>query len=633
MIRSNSKNLTHWLAVLLWIVPLPGLCTGTYFDEEIRPLLATFCFDCHDEDSAKAGVDLAQFRDVPSLHRNPKLWENVLRQIEERAMPPSNKRQPPPETYHRLVDWLRETLNNPDPELLPRDPGQKLIHRLSRPEYNYTILDLFGVDTRPADKFPPDGGGGAGFDNNADTLFLPPVLMERYLAAADDILLVADPARLFPQQPVWYSPDRLTARNNLTWFLRRAFRRPVTQEEVDRLMGLYQHSRQAGQDFNTAMKIAYKAALVSPHFLFRIEWDPSIQGPGRISNHELANRLSYFLWSSMPDDALLAAADRGELWNDNGLARQVRRMLQDPKSRRFSESFIGQWLGTRKLPETSSPDIQRYPKFDVALRSSMMQEPVEFIHFMVQNNRPLLDLLDSDYTFADRRLADLYELPPVDQNGFIRVSLPDRRRGGVTGMAAVLTQTSYPRRTSPVLRGKWILEEILGTPAPPPPPIVATLPQDDRIRDNLTLRQRLEQHREKANCATCHSRLDPLGFALENFDAIGGWRTQIDTEPVDASGVLPNGREVDGPEALKDALLEQQDLFLRHATEKLLAYALGRGLEYYDIPTVKEILHRAAPSGYGLQTLILEIARSYPFQYRRGSEIPLAQMTSGDSPQ
>lgn len=609
---------TFWFTVFAWNTGL-AFQTSSYFKEEIRPLLADYCFDCHDDDTAKAGVNLAQHPDVLSLHRNPKLWENVLRQIEERAMPPSNKRQPPPETYHRLIDWLRLTLNNPDPDLLPRDPGQKLIHRLSRPEYNYTILDLLGVDSRPADKFPPDGGGGGGFDNNADTLFLPPVLMERYLTAAEDILLSAPRSRLFPQQPVWYTPDTLTARNNLQWFVRRAFRRPATREEVDRLLALYERSRQAGDNFENALLIAYKAVLVSPHFLFRIERDPSGDAPGRLQAYELASRLSYFLWSSMPDEALLNAAERGELLHDSGLKRQVLRMLRDPKSRRFTESFIGQWLGTRKLPETSSPDTRRYPKFDIELREAMMREPVEFFSHMVRDNRSLLELLDSDYTFVDTRLADLYDLPPVEGDAFVRVSLPDRRRGGVVGMAAVLTQTSYPRRTSPVLRGKWILEEILGTPAPPPPPIVATLPQDDRVRDNLTLRQRLEQHREKANCATCHSRLDPLGFALENFDAIGGWRTQIDKLPVDASGVLPNGREVNGPEALKDALLEQRELFLRHATEKLLAYALGRGLEYYDIPSVKEILHRSEPSNYSLQTLILEVVRSFPFQYRRGA--------------
>lgn len=614
-----------WLGIGVGVATADSDTDAAVFRDNIRPLLVDYCFDCHDGDSSKGGVNLAPFHDLASLHRNPKLWENALRQIEDRSMPPRNKRQPEPEQYHQLIDWLKEILSNPTPDILPRDPGQKRIHRLSREEYNLTVRDLLGVTLRPADKFPPDGGGGGGFDNNADTLFVPPVLMERYLEAAEDVLAEAKPERLFFQRPSARVPELEAARNNLTRFAGRAFRRPARDEELDRLLGLFQSAREEeGVDFETAMKITYKAVLVSPSFLFRIEIDPAGQGPHRINDFELASRLSYFLWSSMPDDTLLELAREGQLSEDAVLVGEVRRMLKDSKARAFTSSFIGQWLGTRKLPETASPDARRFPQYDGELRDAMMEEPVRFFEHIVRWNRPVLDLIDSEYTFVNSKLAALYELPRVESDELVWVSLPDRRRGGVTGMAAVLTQTSYPRRTSPVLRGKWVLEELLGTPAPPPPPIVATLPQDDRIRDNLTLRQRLEKHRENANCATCHSRLDPIGFALENFNAVGAWRTHIDTEPVDASGILPDGNEVSGPESLKDALLERRDLFVRQMTEKLLAYALGRGLEFYDIPTVKQIVHALENGDMGTRTMIEEIVRSHPFQYRRGSDVPLA---------
>ena len=257
-----------------------------------------------------------------------------------------------------------------------------------------------------------------------------------------------------------------------------------------------------------------------------------------------------------------------------------------------------------------------------AMRDAMAAEPVEFVDSLIRNNGSVLDLLDANYTFANAALAALYGLTNVTTTQLIRVALPDRTRGGVTGMAAVLTQTSYPLRTSPVLRGKWILEEVLGTPPPPPPPLVATLPPDDKVREGQTFRQRLEAHRKNPNCSACHARLDPLGFALENFDPIGRWRTEVDGKAVDAGGTLSNGDVVQGPAELKDALLARKSLFVRHLTEKLLAYALGRGLEHYDIPTVKSVVTKVAADDYRLDTLILEIARSYPFLWRRGETPP-----------
>lgn len=623
---SLPKSILSLLTPLLLLLPGSTVSATAereaVFVETIRPLLADHCFDCHDDDTQKGGVNLAQHRDLVSLQRHPKLWENVVRQIEEKAMPPRNKKPLPVDTFHLLVDWLQWTLENPDPGLLPPDPGEKVLHRLGRDEYNLTLRDLLGISIRPADRFPPDGGGGGGFDNNADTLFVPPVLMERYLQSADEALAAAPKERLFPSGPVWYTPERWTARDNLRAFATRAFRRPVTSDELSSLLGLFRRIRADGADFERALKTVYKAVLVSPHFLFRVEQDRPGTGPVPVSGHELATRLSYFLWSSMPDDRLMEAARRGDLGTDAGLEREVVRMLADPRAEAFFGSFTGQWLGTRELASKSSPDTRRFPAYTADLREAMMSEPVAFFRGLVRSNRPVLDLIDADYAYVNADLARLYDLPPVDGPELRRVGLSDRRRGGVTGMAAVLTQTSYPRRTSPVLRGKWILEEVLGTPPPPPPPIVATLPPDDRVRDGLTLRQRLEEHRKNPNCAACHARLDPMGFALENFDPIGRWRGVIDGKPVDASGVLPGGDVVDGPAALKDALLARRELFVRHLVEKLLAYSLGRGLEYYDIPAVRQIVRRLEAEDFRARTLVLEVVRSLPFRHRRGGDWP-----------
>lgn len=587
------------------------------FVRDALPALKEHCLECHRGSRAKGGVNLSTYTNTASLYANPKLWENVVRQVEERQMPPKDEEQPAEEIRLRLTDTLAHLLDNPAPEFVVRDPGAKVIHRLNRTEYNHTIRDLLGVDTRPADNFPVDGGGGGGFDNNADTLFVPPILMEKYLAAADEVLAAARPDRLFLARPVWFKRDRSVAKANLEWFLARSFRRPADAEEVERMLGLYDLGRGRGLDFEPAVKSAYKAALVSPSFLFRIEHEQDSGAPWRINDFELASRLSYFLWSSMPDEELFQAAAGDRLSDPAGLEAQVRRMLRDPKSRALAENFTSQWLGTKTLHTTAHPDRRKYPQFNDALRDAMAAEPVEFFASLLADDASLLKLLDADYTFVNADLAKLYGLPEVAGTNLVRVKLPDRTRGGVTGMAAVLTQTSYPLRTSPVLRGKWILEEILGTPPPPPPPLVATLPPDDRPREGLTFRQRLEQHRKDKNCAACHDRLDPIGFALENFDAIGAWRTEVSGEPVDARGVLTNGDEVNGPAQLKDALLKRRELFVRHLTEKLLAYALGRGLEHYDVFSVKEIVGRVSAADHRATALVLEVVKSYPFQYRR----------------
>jgi hypothetical protein len=566
-------------------------------------------------------VRLDGFTNLASIYRQPKLWETAVRQVEERLMPPeSRKVQPSQEERLALSEGLRDLLDNPAPGVIRLDPGPKIAHRLSRTEYNHTVRDLLGVGLRPADDFPADGGGGGGFDNNASTLFVPPLLLEKYLMAAEEVLAAAAPEALFRHPVTWYRSETAAATGDLRDLARRAWRRPVSAPEIARLLEFYQQTRRRGADSRTATLATAKAVLVSPNFLFRIEKDPPGQTPAAIDDHALASRLSYFLWASMPDATLFALADAGRLSQPKVLEAQVMRMLADPKARALSEQFVGQWLGIRTLGSVAAPDPQKFPEFTPALREAMMTEPTEFFAGLVRENRSLLELLDSDYAWVNADLARHYGIPGVNGSTFIRVSLSDRRRGGVTGMAAVLTQTSYPQRTSPVLRGKWLLEEVFGTPPPPPPPLVATLSPNDEKSEGLTFRQRLEKHRKDPNCAACHARLDPLGFALENFDPIGRWRTQVSGESVDASGELPGGVVIVGPEALKQVLLERKQLFLRHLTEKMLAYALGRGVEYYDIPAVKRITEAVASDGHRAPKLILEIVRSEPFRLRRGVE-------------
>jgi hypothetical protein len=387
---------------------------------------------------------------------------------------------------------------------------------------------------------------------------------------------------------------------------------------VGRLLNLFDRAAKRGANFEDAVKITLKAVLVSPNFLYRVERDQKSVRPYPISDYELASRLSYFLWASMPDDTLFALAAKKKLGDPAVLDAQVRRMLANPKSKAFSDSFTGQWLRVRDLYTVANPDARRFPQFTPALRDAMYRETITFFDDVVRNDRSVLNLLDARYTFLNEDLARHYGVPGVTGKQMRRVALADGRRGGVLTQASVLTLTSYPQRTSPVLRGKWVLEEILGTPAPPPPAVVATLSPDDAPKEGLTFRQRLEKHREQPACASCHSRMDPLGFGLENFDAIGRWRDTIGDVPVDAAGTMATGEKFSGPAELKRYLLaSRKDLFVRNLSERMLSYALGRGLEPHDLPAVRKITTRVEQNGYRGATLVAEIVKSYPFQYRK----------------
>jgi cytochrome c5 len=408
---------------------------------------------------------------------------------------------------------------------------------------------------------------------------------------------------------------------------RRAYRRPVAAEEVDKLLSLVALATKRGDVFEEGLCLALQAMLVSPDFLFRIERDrpaakaansktANIDGVQQINDFELASRLSYFIWSSMPDDELMRLADRGLLRQPAVLSAQVRRMLKDPKSRALVENFGGQWLELRKL-ESVKPDRHRFPEFDEYLRQSMRRETEMFIETIVREDRSILDFIDARYSFLNERMAEFYKVPGVKGPEFRKVLLTNNtQRSGILTQASVLTVSSYTTRTSPVLRGKWILENILNAPPPPPPPGVPNL-DEAKIGSSATLRQQLEEHRNNATCASCHARMDPLGFGLENFDAIGAWRTQDGKFPVDTSGRLPDGRSFQGPLELKAILRADCEAFAECLTEKLLTYGLGRGLERYDRPVVKRIARSVALNNYRFSSLVLEIAKSMPFQKRR----------------
>ena len=639
---------------LIASVALPALVRAEIdFAKDVRPVLETYCFKCHGGEKAKAGVKLHSAGSAAEIYRDVGTWDKALEELRDESMPPDDKPQPSAEERARVVAWLEKTLNDPDPEAFPRDPGRPFLHRLSKLEYNNTVRDLLGIDSRPADAFPPDGGGGGGFDNNSATLFVPPVLMEKYLAAATKLLAEAKPERVVSTQPSEALSKSDAARKSIADFTTRAFRRPAEAEEVEALTNLFAAADGRGEPFQDAVKFALRAALASPHFLFRVEQSAGTEAH-RVNGHELASRLSYFLWATMPDEELFRVAGEGKLHDREVLGAQVRRMLQDQKARAFAENFAGQWLRVHELKTFAQPDANKFPEFTPEVRDSMHAEPIEFFHALLRDDGNALRLLDADYTYANAVLAKYYGLDPVEGAAFPRhcgrcplsaspsrradprfevepaspvsegartqrVALRDKTRGGVLTMGAVLTVTSYPRRTSPVLRGKWVLEEILGSPPPPPPPQIKSLPDSDKVRDGKSFRQQLEQHRAEANCAGCHKRMDPLGFGLENFDAIGRWRIEAGGQPVDATGEMVTGEKFSGPAEMKALLLKKKDAFARNLAAKMFAYALNRGLEHYDIPTVRHTVQRLGKDDYRISTLIMGIVESYPFQQRRGT--------------
>ena len=426
--------------------------------------------------------------------------------------------------------------------------------------------------------------------------------------------------RIFICRQASASEERPCAEKIIASIARRAYRRPISDNDLPQLLKLYEDGAKRG-GFDAGIQLALQKILVSPEFIFRIELDPEDAAPGsvhRVSDIELASRLSFFLWSSIPDDELLAVAERGELKNEAVLEQQVKRMLADPRSRSLVTNFAGQWLFLRNIARIQ-PDPAAFPNFDDNLRDALGQETELLIESMLREDKSVGDLLDSDYTFVNERLARHYGIEGVYGTEFRRVPVSDSKRRGLLGHASILTVTSYPNRTAPTIRGKWVLEQLLGTPPPPPPPNVPTLAEGKATQD-MTMRERMELHRTNPACAACHRMMDPMGFALENFDGLGRWRDTAGAVRIDASGALPDGTTFDGPGELREILLSKKDMFVETFTERLLTYALGRGVEPYDQPIVRKIAREAKADDQRWSSIILGIVKSVPFQMRSVSD-------------
>jgi len=619
------------------------------YAKDVAPLFEKYCLNCHDSAAAQGGLVLEDISDKTDEKLAP-LLIRVAENLRSESMPPEGEPRPDAAELEIICDWISDVTKKAQPE-----PDRAVPRRLNRAQYNNTIRDLIGLDLKLADDFPSDDVG-YGFDNIGEVLSTSPILVEMYLAAAEKVVdaafesperragIMNPPADFMPPAFRRYKPSVRSPRENkvlrttpiavdpelkrqqgiydiLRGFTDLAYRRPATNDELARLLEMVVAAEKDGETSESAIRLALQAVLASPHLLF-IGFERG-EDPGLAKStlpeqdFALASRLSYFLWSSMPDDELIRLASQAALRRPDVLESQTRRMLQDRRSRALADQFAGQWLQTRKLA-TFTPDPKLFPEFDPSLKRAMAREAELFFASIVEEDRSVLDFLKADYTFVNERLARHYGINGVDGDGFRRVSLEGTSRGGVITMASVLTGTSNPSRTSPVKRGRWILENILGAPPAPPPAGVEALKDGAGLAGARTLRQQLEQHRSNTACASCHNRMDPPGFALENFDTLGNWRDHELGESIDAAGRLPGGQAFRGPEGLKSAILARPHAFTRCLAEKMLTFALGRGVEQADSLEVEQIARRLAQNGYRFSELVLGIVESEPFYTTRG---------------
>jgi len=594
------------------------------FKDSVTPFVKTYCIGCHGQDRQKGGINFQPALSNAGDATIAKRWKQAAANVKAHDMPPTDAKKQPTDTERQAF------LNgiNQIKFLSQKDPGLFVIRRLTKVEYGATLHDLFGVDSAIARELPEEVIG-EGYLNT-----LSPLQSEQYLSIANEVLdqiLPAGAATLNSAQRRWLGPAprsgadlRVAARPVAASLARKAYRRPPSDAELDVLLGVFDLGRTNGLAYNDALRLMAKAVLVSPQFLFITphgEGQP-VGGIVRLDDYQLASRLSYLLWSTMPDAELSGLADRGKLHDPAVLRLQVKRLLKDPRSRALFDGFGAQWLGLASL-EGKTFDTVKFPQMNAEMRLAMYDEARLFFDSIVRENRSVVRFVDSDYTFLNRTLAPIYGLEnTVTGSRMRRVKLTDPNRGGVLGMPGVLATTSFPNRTSPVKRGVWVLEQVLGEKVPPPPPNVPALEkQDQKTVAQLTLRQRTELHRTEAVCANCHKILDPIGFGLENFDAIGRWRNRDDTGgAIEAAGELPGGKRFSAPKDLKAIIAARPKELARNFTEKFLAYSLCRQLEGYDEIVVDHLMETAAKDGYRLQTLITEIVTSYPFTHRRVQE-------------
>ena len=591
-------------------------------------LIKNFCLDCHDGETQKGEINLKAALGSEPLVKNLDLWKTVINRIENGDMPPKKNDQPSYSEKKALLKWLDREVVQFDYSSID-DPGYEQARRLTHIEFSNTLRDLLGLNMNLVEDFPIDLSGKSGFDNSANTLFLQPILMERYLGAIDKaveatIPLEGNPTGKSPVLIVWPSnkKEELEAAGKIiNRFLLRAFRRPPTNREVNEVSAVYNRSREKNEPFAIGIRRALGAALVSPVFLLKSEQVKETNESYQVDEFELASRLSYFLWASMPDDELFRMALEKRLAKPDEFARQVVRMLADSKSDALGNVFAAQWLGFDALGVRVRLDPIDNPWCTDTLMTAMKQESAMGFTSLVRKNKPLSDLIQSKTTYVNEELAKFYKLKGVKGNEMRLVAHTDKRRYGLFGQASVLAVTSSPYRTSPIRRGEWILDSLLGTPPPPPPPDAGELDEDIEENRKLTFRQKLEMHSKNPRCYSCHREMDPLGFSLENYDWFGRWRSESRGRSIDSKGRLPSGTEFEGPIGLRDVIVgEKLDDLARQITRKMLSYALGRQLEYYDVPAVRKILKVFKEDNYRLQTLLREVCSSYPFKYRKNPE-------------
>ena len=615
------------------------------FRDEIRPLLKARCAKCHGAEKKKGGIDFSAVGDGAGLLEQRKLWKKTFDQIDVLAMPPEKEPALEAAVRGRLLAWTRAAAVWVDPARAGRrDPGPAPLRRLSRMEYALTVRDLTGLDfdASQAVGMPEEEPGAQAFESRAEGLTVSLVHLEKYFLAADQVLdrLFAgrpgskpEPkkaateayARIFCAVPGPDCSEEDAAREILSRFLRLAYRRPVHREDLDPMVAVFRAARDRRQLFEEAIRVALRAALVSPNFLYRLEDSrpaAGSRGPHPLSEYELATRLSYFLWSRMPDEELLSAADQGKLSGPVVFQAQIRRMLADPKARALTQSFAVPWTRLKSF-NRARPSTDHFPTFTRKLRDAMLQEATTFFDRLREDDRPVLDLLDSDYTYVNEELAKHYGIEGVKGAQFRRVDLkPEDHRGGLVGMAAVLAMGAESSRTSPTLRGKWVLEVLFGTPPPPPPANAGRLKEDGKKeKAPKTFREKIALHAKDPSCAACHSRIDPLGFGLEQYDAIGAWRETVGDAAVDCSGELPTGERFRGAAELKGVLLKKQDAFVRNLVEQMLSYALGRDLGDDDESAVREAKAFLEKNENRFSALVIGVAESLPFRWRRGDDI------------
>lgn len=617
----------------------------TSYEKEIRPLMATKCFECHNTGTTKGGVNLDNYKEVGRVIEDGQFWLKVLEQIKTRDMPPKSEPPLSEKDYHHLVDGINSILQS---SLLQKSPGHVVIRRLSHSEYQYTIRDLLQVDFDARNYFPSDGSGGGGFDNQGGALFFTPLKLERYYDAADVIIeeVYSNKDKWASVVPIVYeqnwwqkfrnwvkslfsenysevNPPRLAAETVVFPFATKAYRRFLKEDEKEKLIHLFQtvydqkDSLENPRRFNESIAQTFKSVLISPNFLYRAEEEPEKQGSYPLSNFEVATRLSYFLWSSMPDQELFNLAYMGSLEDTVVLEAQVRRMLADPKAKRFAENFSIQWLGISKLVDSQPMvDPEKYPGFDMPIRNALYRETVEYFYYVLTKSKNMLELINSNYTFLSKELADYYGIEGVTSEDLQKTILSDSSRGGVLGMGSVLAATSFPMRTSPVIRGKWVMEQLMGISPPPPPAVVAELTEDKDAHEALGLRKILEAHRSNPECQSCHEKMDPLGLGLENFDPTGRWRESYGKVAVDPSGVMADGRMFNGPAELKILLMTEKAKIARNFSAKILSYALGRSILFTDEPALQHLESCLLKNNFNPELFLVELVKSYPFRMK-----------------